>query len=38
MKKSKKVKKAILGKLNSIEISFLKSQKLLVIDREHPLN
>ena len=28
MKKSKKVKKAILGKLNSIEISFKKSKTL----------
>ena len=34
----KELKKAISGKLNNIEISLLKSQKLSVIDPEHLLN
>ena len=38
MKKSKREKKAILGKLNNIEINFLKNLKLLVIDLELHLN
>ena len=37
-KNLKELKKVILGKLNNIEINFLKNLKLLVIDQEHHLN
>ena len=38
MKKSKRSKKAILGKLNKIEIHILKGQKYLVTDLGLHLN
>ena len=38
MKKSKRKKKAIVGKLNNIMINFLKNQRYWDIDLEHHSN